>query len=196
MEKEEIFAIKLGKNVSIGYEINGQAAVIKDRDNNSNFNYLIEIDKTEINVIEITRYIIEEKYEQIREEIKILYIDEIYKIQVLKSGKIYLFEEILAKLFEKIKLIVTASLNKQLNKAIIIFNNLPNEIRLLFHIAALMSGIQIINFIDLNKSIIFYLYNKNKPIKNNSVAMIKIEEEIEISIFEKNNNIKKFLMQY
>ena len=176
MEEEEIFAIKLGKNISIGCEINGQVAIIKDRDNNSNFDYLIKIDNTEINVNEITKYIIEEKFEQIREEIKILYIDEIYKIQVLKSGKIYLFEEILVKLFEKIKLIVRTSLNKQITKAIIIFNHLPNEIRLLFHIAALISGIQINNFIDLNKSILFYLYNNNnKPINDNSVAMIKID---------------------
>ena len=195
MEEEEIFAIKLGKNISIGCEINGQVAIIKDRDNNSSFDYLIKIDNTEINVNEVTKYIIEEKFEQIREEIKILYIDDIYKIQVLKSGKIYLFEEILVKLFEKIKLIIRTSLNKQLTKAIIIFNNLPHEIRLLFHIAALISGIQINNFIDLNKSITFYLYNNNKPINDNSVAMIKIDEKIEISIFEKNNkvngNIKK-----
>ena len=191
MEKEEIFAIKLGKYVSIGYEINGQTAIIKDKDSNSNFNYLINIDNTEINVYEIIKYIIEEKFQQIRDEIKISYIDEIYKIKVLKSGKIYLLEEILVKLFEKIKSIVINSLNKQLNKAIILFNNLPNEIRLLFHIAALMSGIQIINFIDLNKSIIFYLYSNNKPIKDKSVAIIKIDEAIEISIFEKNNNIKR-----
>ena len=53
MESEEIFAIKLGSNISIGYEINGQTAIIKDRVHNSNFNYLITIDNTEINVNEI-----------------------------------------------------------------------------------------------------------------------------------------------
>ena len=191
MENEEIFAIKLGKNISIGYEINGQTAIIKDLDHNSNFNYLIKIDNIEINVNEIIKYIIEEKYEQVGKEIKISCIDEIYKVEILKSGKKYLFEEILVKLFEKIKLIVKSSLNKQLDKAIIIYNNLPNEIRLLLQIGALMSGIQIVNFIDLNKSIIFYLYNNNKPIMDKSVVMIKIDEKVEISIFEKNNYIKK-----
>ena len=65
MESEEIFAIKLGNNISISYEINGQTAIIKDRDHNSIFNYLNIIDKREINVNEIIKNIIEEKYEQI-----------------------------------------------------------------------------------------------------------------------------------
>ena len=54
-----------------------------------------------------------------------------------------------------------------------------------------MSKIQIVNFIDLNKSIIFYLYNNNKSIMDKSVVIIKIDGKVEISIFEKNNNIKK-----
>ena len=187
MEKEEVFAIKLGKNIVIGYEINGQKHIVKDKDNNSNFDYLITIDDNiEINVNEIIKYIIDEKFGQKLKDIKIICSDEIYKVEILKSGKKYLLDNILLKLFEKIKKIVSTLLNKKLNKTIIIFNNLPYELILIFHRAAFISRIQIINFLDLNKSIRFYLNYNNESMKNNSVALIKIDEKIEISIFEKN----------
>ena len=192
--EEEIFAIKLGKSITIGYEKNGETFIIKDKNQNSMFDYLIRIeDELEINMNDIINYIIEGKINTIETDIKITYIDEIYRIEVLKAKKIYLLEHALMKLFEKIKLIIKNSIGKPLNKLIIIFNNIPYELQLIIHRAAMISKIQIINFIDLNKSIIFFL-NYNKSIKNNSnsIAIIKIDEKIEISVFEKNRTKRIF----
>lgn len=49
-----------------------------------------------------------------------------------------------------------------------------------------MAKIQIIKFINLNKSIAFFLKNKN-IIEENVVALIDINKKIEVSIFEKNH---------
>lgn len=124
--EEEIFAVKLGKDIAIGYEINGDRAIIKDKVNNSKFNYLVKIDDIEINVNEIFESLIEKKFGQINKDIKVTCIDEIIKLEIIKSKKIYLLEHILIKLFEEIKQIVNKLINKNLNKAIIIINNLPN----------------------------------------------------------------------
>ena len=102
-------------------------------------------------------------------------------------GKIYLLEELLVKLFEKIKKIVNSFINKQLNKTIIIYNNLSYELILIFHRSAIISKLQVINFIDLNKAIRFYLDYSDKYSKDNSITLIKIDEKIEISLFEKDN---------
>ena len=155
--EEEIFAIKLGKSITIGYEKNGETFIIKDKNQNSMFDYLIRIeDELEINMNDIINYIIKEKINTIETDIKITYIDEIYRIEVLKAKKIYLLEHALMKLFEKIKLIIKNSIGKSLNKLIFIFNNIPYELQLIIHRATMISKIQIINFIDLNKSIFFF----------------------------------------
>ena len=155
--KEELFAIKLGKNIAIWYEINGDRAIIKDKEKNSKFNYLIKIDDIEININEIFESLIEKKFGQINKDIIVTCINEIIKVEIIKSKKIYLLEHILIKLFEEIKQIVNKLINKNLNKAIIIINNLPNELILILHRAALLAKIQIIKFINLNKSIAFFL---------------------------------------
>ena len=41
--KDEIFAIKLGKNILIGYELDKQKLIIKDKEQNSRFNYIIKM---------------------------------------------------------------------------------------------------------------------------------------------------------
>ena len=107
-------------------------------------------------------------------------------MEIIKSKKIYLLEHILIKLFEEIKQIVNKLINKNLNKAIIIINNLPNELILILHRAALLAKIQIITFINLKKSIEFFLKNKN-IIEENVVTLIDINKKIEVSIFEKNH---------
>ena len=100
--KEEVFAIKFGKKIVIGYEINREKVIINDKFQNSKFNYLIKIDdNTEIDVYEIVKNIIKENFEQTGNNYKITYIDEIFKIEVIKSGKKYLLEQIIIKLFEK-----------------------------------------------------------------------------------------------
>ena len=183
---EEIFAIKFGKNISIGNEINGQKKIIIDKEKNSNFSYLIKIDEcTEIDVYDIIKNLKEKNYGKIGKSIKISNIDEIFRIEVFKSGKVYLLETILIKLFEKIKKIVRNIINKHLNKTIIIFNNFQSELILIIHRSALLSGIQIMNFIDLNKSIRFFLDYKKIDI-DNSVTLIKFDEKIELSIFQNN----------
>ena len=186
--EHDLFAIKLGNKIVIGYESNGQKVIIKDKEQNSLFNYIIKLnDNLEINLAEIIKDIIEEKFGQKGKDFILTYIDEIYRIEITKSGKIYLLEELLVKLFEKIKKIVYNLIKKQLNKTIIIYNNIPYELILILHKAAIMSKLQVINFIDLNKSIRFYLNYYDKFINNNSIALIKIDERIEISVFEKNN---------
>ena len=186
--KNEIFAIKLGKNIVIGYEMDKQKIIIKDKEQNSRFNYLVKIDdETKIDTKEILENINKGILGQIGDYLKITCIDEIFKIEIIKSGKIYLLDHILIKLFENIKLIIKNLTDKQLKKAIIIFNNLSNEILLMLHRAAIMAKIQIIKFIDLNKSIGFFLGDKNT--KNKTVALIKYDEKIEISIIEKNKRI-------
>ena len=76
-------------------------------------------------------------------------------------------------------------INKDLNKAIIIFNNLPYELMLKFNIAAAISNIKIINFFDLNKSIMYYLNYIKKIESNNNIEIIKIKKNnITVSIFE------------
>jgi hypothetical protein len=185
--EDEIFAIKLGTNIVLGYEINGQPTIIKDKEQNSCFDYLVILDnKIEIDAKEIIDNVIEKKIGQINKDIKITYIDEIFKIEHIKSGNIYLIDDILIKLFERIKLIIKGLIDKQLNKAIIICNNIPNEIILILHRAALLANIQIINFIDLTKSIAFFL-NYKKIITDKSISLIKLDKKIEISIFEKQN---------
>ena len=186
----DFFAIKLGKNIAIGYEINGQKLLIKDKEQNSMFNYSIDIDNNiKIDLNDIINCIIEEKFGNIGKDINLTYNDEIYRINILNSKKIYLFEEILVKLFEKIDKIIYNSVNFHLNKAIIIYNNIPYELRLIIHRAALMSRIKIINFIDLNKTIKFHLEYSNE-INNNSLTLIKIDEKIEVSVFEKKNKLR------
>ena len=186
--KNEIFAIKLGKNIVIGYEMDNQKIIIKDKEQNSRFNYLVKIDdETKIDTKEILENINKGTLGQIGDYLKITCTDEIFKIEIIKSGKIYLLDHILIKLFENIKLIIKNLTDKQLKKAIIIFNNLSNEILLMLHRAAIMAKIQIIKFIDLNKSIGFFLGDKNT--KNKTVALIKYDEKIEISIIEKNKRI-------
>ena len=125
--KEELFAIKLGKNIAIGYEINGDRAIIKDKEKNSKFNYLIKIDDIEININEIFESLIEKKFGQINKDIIVTCINEIIKVEIIKSKKIYLLEHILIKLFEEIKQIVNKLINKDLNTAIFIINNFPNN---------------------------------------------------------------------
>ena len=186
----DFFAVKLGTNISIGYEINGQKFLIKDKEQNSMFNYSIDIDDNiKIDLNDIINCIIKEKFGNIGKDIDLTYNDEIYRINILKSKKIYLFEEILVKLFEKINKIIYSSVNYHLNKAIIIYNNIPYELRLIIHRAAIMSRIKIINFIDLNKTIKFYLDYSNM-INNNSLTLIKIDEKIEVSVFEKKNKLR------
>ena len=112
----DLFAIKFGTNITIGYEINGQNFFIKDKEQNSLFNYSINIDDIKIDLNDIINFIIEEKFGNIGKDINLTYNDEIYRINILKSKKIYLFEEILVKLFEKINKIIYNSVNFHLNK--------------------------------------------------------------------------------
>ena len=187
MEKD-IFAIKLGSNIVVGYENNGQKSIIKDKERNPFFNYLIKIDENyEINIKEIINCIIKGKFGNIDNNINIIYSDEIYKIEIIKNGKIYLLEEFIVKLIEKIKIIINDLTNKQLNKIIFIYNDLTYELLLIIHKASIISRLQIINFIDLNKSFRFYLDYSNKLVKDNSLVIIKFDEKIQISIFDKNN---------
>ena len=90
--EEEIFAIKLGKSITIGYEKNGETFIIKDKNQNSMFDYLIRIeDELEINMNDIINYIIEGKINTIETDIKLTYIDEIYRIEVLLTQKKYIY---------------------------------------------------------------------------------------------------------
>ena len=60
--EDEIFAIKLGTNIVLGYEINGQPTIIKDKEQNSCFDYLVILDnKIEIDAKEIIDNVIEKK---------------------------------------------------------------------------------------------------------------------------------------
>ena len=111
--EQDIFAIKFENNISVGYEENGQKKIIKDKEKNSLFNYLITIDdNVEINIYEIFKFINEDKIGKIGEYINLNNVDEIFTIENLKSGKIYLFEQLLVKLFEKIKNIKYIIINK------------------------------------------------------------------------------------
>ena len=91
------------------------------------------------------------------------------------------------KLIEKIKIIINELINNPLKKIIFIYNNLTYELLLIIHKASIISRLQIINFIDLNKSLRFYLDYSNKLVKDNSLAIIKFDEKIQISLFDKNN---------
>ena len=184
--KEEVFAINLGKSITIGYEINGEKSILQDKDENTKLiSYLIQIDENiEINVYNIIQNIIKEKFGKDGIDFKIYKNDGIYKVEILKSAKIYLLDEIIIKLFEKLKFIINSLLNKELKRTVIIFNHLSYELLLIIHKAAIISGIEIINFIDLNKSMRFYL-DFNKQVSNESVALIQLNKKIEISIFKK-----------
>ena len=180
---EEIIAINFGKSITIGYDVNGEKTIIRDKEKIFKLDYLIKMDeKIDIDVHEIIESIISEKYEILEKGIKIHNDNEIYKIEILSSKTVYLLDNILINLFEKIKNNVKKLVDKLLKKTIIIFNYLPYELRLIFHRAALISGIEIINFIDLNKSIRYFL-ECGKKVNDNPVAIIKVDEKIEISIF-------------
>jgi len=182
---EEIFAINLGKNITIGYDLNGEKAIILDKEKIFKLDYLIKMDENiNIDVYEIIKNIASEKYEIIEKGIKIHNDNEIYKIEILSSKTVYLLDNILINLFEKIKNTVKQLIDKLLKKTIIIFNYLPYELLLIFQRAAFLSGIEIIDFIDLNKSINLFLKCEKKD-SDNSAAIIKVDEKIEISIFEK-----------
>ena len=191
--EQNIFAIKFGKSIVIGYEENGQKKIIKDKEQNSLFNYLISIDNNvEINIYEIIKFINEDKIGKIGEDINLTNVDEIYRVEYIKSGKTFLFEQLLVKLFEKIKGIINTFTNKELIKAINIHNNFKNDLILIIHRAAIISKIRIINFIDLNKSILFYLSYSNKISKENRTSLIKIDDKIEISIFKNEEHKRTF----
>ena len=96
------------------------------------------------------------------------------------------------KLFEKIKTVINTLINKQLKKIIFIYNNLTNEILLSFLKASIISRLKIINFIELNKNIRFYLDYSNKYLKDKSIVIIKFDEKMQISLFKK--IIKEFLI--
>ena len=180
---EEVFAINFGKSITIGYDVNGEKTIIRDKEKIFKLDYLIKTDeKINIDIYEIIQSIIIEKYEILEKGIKIHNDNEIYKIEILSSKTVYLLDNISINLFEKIKNNVKKLVDKLLKKTIIIFNYLPYELRLIFHRAALISGIEIINFIDLNKSIRYFL-ECGKKVNDNPVAIIKVDEKIEISIF-------------
>ena len=182
---EEVFAINFGKSITIGYDVNGEKTIIRDKEKIFKLDYLIKMDeKIDIDVHEIIGSIISEKYEILEKGIKIHNDNEIYKIEILSSKTVYLLDNILINLFEKIKITVKKLLGKLLKKTIIIFNYLPNELLLILQRAAFIAGIEIINFIDLNKSIRYFL-ECEKKVSDNSFAIIKVDEKIEISIFTK-----------
>ena len=159
---EDIFTIRLSNKIVIGYKNNQNFNIIKDKNNNSDFDSSVKLENEEIiDVSYIMKRINDGNFEEIvSNDIKLTCIDEIYKIEFLKTKTLYLLDDILIKFFEKLKLIVKNSINKPLNQAIIIFDNLSYEIQLIIHRAALLSDIKILNFLDLNKSIMNYLYYK------------------------------------
>ena len=182
---EEVFAINFGKSITIGFDVNGEKAIIRHKEKILKLDYLIKMDeKINIDIYEIIQSIITEKYENLEKGIKIHNDNEIYKIEILGSKTVYLLDNILINLFEKIKNTVKQFIEKQLKKTIIIFNYLPNELLLILQRAAFISGIEIIDLIDLNKSIRFFLMYEKK-VSDNSTAIIKVDEKIEISIFDK-----------
>ena len=187
---EKIFAIKLSNRIVIGYGNNENYQIVKDKNNNSFFDSLVKMDDNEIiDVSIIMKNIIDRNFgEIISNYINLTCIDEIYKIEFLKTKKIYLLDEILIKLFDKLKLIIRDSINMSLEQAIIIVNNLSNELQFIIHRAALLSNIKIINFLDLNKSIRNYLYF-NQSAQKCSAVIIKIDKCIEISIYEERKKI-------
>ena len=187
MEKD-IFAIKLGSNIVIGYEKNGQKTIIKDKDNNPFFNYMIKIDDNlEINIKKIINYIIKGKFGKVDDNFNIICANEIYRIEIIKNGKIYLLEELFMKLLEKIKNVINTLINKQLNKIILIYQHLTYELLLILKRASIISRLKIINFIDINKSVRFYLDYQNIIHKNNSIVLIQFDENIQISLYDKNS---------
>ena len=187
---EDIFTIKLSNKIVIGYKNNQNFNIIKDKNNNSDFDSSVKLENEEIiDVSYIMKRINDGNFEEIvSNDIKLTCIDEIYKIEFLKTKTLYLLDDILIKFFEKLKLIVKNSINKPLNQAIIIFDNLSYEIQLIIHRAALLSDIKILNFLDLNKSIMNYLYYK-KNHKDCTIVIIKIDNDIEISIYNERKKI-------
>ena len=147
---------------------------------------MIQIDENiEIDVYNIIQNVNEKRFGKVGNDLIIFTNDGMYKLEILKSTKVYILDEILIKLFEKLKFIIKSLMNNELNRTVIIFNNLSYELLLIIHRAAIISGIEIINFIDLNKSLRFYL-DLNKQVLNESIALIQLNKNIEISIFQKN----------
>ena len=51
-------------------------------------------DNIEININEVINYIKKEKFVQVEKYFNLTYEDEIYRIEIIESGKIYLLEEL------------------------------------------------------------------------------------------------------
>lgn len=129
--KNKIFAITFGNNFSIAYSSydngNNKIEIIKDKNNNSLFNYEVEINNIIINPYKIINLISEEIKKD--SEYIISYSNDNYLIQY-KDQKGIQFENILEKLYIKIKAIVQDSIENEIKNIILVFEkNISYDIK-------------------------------------------------------------------
>lgn len=187
----KLFAITFGNDFSIAYSSydNNKIEFIKDKKNNTLFNYEVEIDNIIINPYKIIN-IISEGFKEDSEYI-INYTNDNYLIQY-KDKKDLKLEDILEKLFIKIKTIVQDSIqNKIKNIILVLEKNISYDITIIMKTIGILQDINIINILDITSAIKYYLENENINFPTYFSIIININFFLEFSVFKENRKIFK-----
>ena len=157
--KNKIFSITFGNNFSIAtssYDnANNKIELIKDKNNKTLFNYEVKINNIIINPYKIINLISEGIKED--SEYIISYTNDNYLIQY-KDKKDIKLEDILEKLFIKIKAIVQDSIQNEIKNIILVFEKkISYDIKIIMKTIGLLLDVNIVNILDITSAIKFYL---------------------------------------
>ena len=169
-------------------------------DNTFSLNFQIIVENNIIiNLFEIMNLISKKGYQSQSGNYSIEKINEKYIINIKESDSKYNLDELLIQFFEKIKEQINDKNNLPIDKLILIDDDTPLEIRLIIQQASLINGIEIINIIDTNKALRFYI-NLFKPNQESSIdgfisIIIKYNKHIDIAIYT-DDPIRKLFKSY
>ena len=165
-------------------------------DNTFSLNFQIIVENNIIiNLFEIMNLINKKGYQSQSGNYSIEKINEKYILKIKESDSKYNLDELLIQLFNQIKEQINDKNNLQIDKMILIDDDTPLEIRLIIQQASLINGIEIINIIDTNKALRFYI-NLFKPNQDEFISIIiKYNKHIDIAIYT-DDPIRKLFKSY
>ena len=165
-------------------------------DNTFSLNFQIIVENNIIiNLFEIMNLINKKGYQSQSGNYSIEKINEKYILKIKESDSKYNLDELFIQLFKLIKEQINDKNNLQIDKMILIDDDTPLEIRLIIQQASLINGIEIINIIDTNKALRFYI-NLFKPNQDEFISIIiKYNKHIDIAIYT-DDPIRKLFKSY
>lgn len=187
----KLFAMTFGNAFSIAYSSydNNKIEFIQDKNNNKLFNYEVEIDDVVINPYKIINLISEGIKED--SEYIISYTNDYYLIQY-KDKKNLKLEDILEKLFIKLKTIVKDSIQNTIKNIILVFQkNISYDITIIMKTIGLLLDINIINILDITSAFKFYLENEKINFPTYFSIIINMNCVLEFSVFKQKRKIFK-----